>query len=216
MLYVYAFVAAPANVPEVHGVDGVSPRSHMLDGFAAVVTEHEGPVDASEENILAHGRVVEALAATNDALLPARFGSMHADKARLREAVGSNLALEEALTRVQGCVELGMRVIAEAAAPTFASSGAAYMRDRLERQHERERVANELHRPLARLARDATFTVGATPRLPLTAAYLVERTNVEAFRRTLDELQAEHPELGIVCTGPWPPYSFAMAEAGPA
>ena len=57
-------------------------------------------------------------------------------------------------------------------------------------------------------------TVGATERLLLSAAYLVPEDGVAAFRDLVERLQKAHPELGIVCTGPWPPYSFATAEGG--
>ena len=59
------------------------------------------------------------------------------------------------------------------------------------------------------LARAATRTVGATPRLLLSGAYLVEPGELDAFRHRVGELEAEHAELTFVCTGPWPPYSFA-------
>jgi Gas vesicle synthesis protein GvpL/GvpF len=212
VLYVYAFVTAPATVPDVPGVDGTAVRSEPLDGLVVVVSEHDGTVEASEAAILAHARVVEALAATNEGVLPARFGGMYGDETALREGLAGRSKLADALARVRGCVELGVRVLAEAAPPSEASSGGAYMRARLEQRRELERLADELHAPLAGLSRDATLTVGATPRLLLTAAYLVERGQVEAFHRALSALQSQHPNLGIVCTGPWPPYSFAVAE----
>jgi len=31
---------------------------------------------------------------------------------------------------------------------------------------------------------------------------------VDAFAAAVARLQDEHPELSILCTGPWPPYSF--------
>jgi hypothetical protein len=216
VLYVYAFVAAPATLPDVSGIDDALLRSERVGELTAVVSEHEARFEVSETAILAHARVVEALAAANEAVLPARFGAMHRDAAALREAVADRGELVDALARVRGCVELGLRVLAVPSSPSEASSGAAYMRARLDHRRELERLANELHAPLAGLAREATLSVGTTPRLLLTAAYLVERGQVEAFQRQLDALQSRHPDVGIVCTGPWPPYSFAVAEGGGA
>ena len=48
-----------------------------------------------------------------------------------------------------------------------------------------------------------------TPRLVLSAAYLVDDEQVEAFGAAVEGLQEEHADLVIACTGPWPPYSFA-------
>ena len=75
-----------------------------------------------------------------------------------------------------------------------------------------EGLAHDVHQPLADLCRDSTVVVGATPRLLLTAAYLIERGQVDVFRAALETLEKDHPDLGVVCTGPWPPYSFALAE----
>jgi hypothetical protein len=42
----------------------------------------------------------------------------------------------------------------------------------------------------------------------LRAAYLVDRREVPRFRATVERLQSAHPDAAILCTGPWPPYSF--------
>ena len=211
MLYVYAFVSAPASLPDVSGVGGSPLGARRIDVLDAVVSEHDRPVDTSETAVLEHARVVEALAGANEGVLPARFGGMHADEAALAAAVAGRGELVEALGRVRGCVELGLRVLGGAGSQVSAATGAEYMRARLERRRKLERLADELHVPLAALARDSTLALGTTPRLLLTAAYLVPRGDVEAFGETVASLQAAHPELGIVCTGPWPPYSFAIA-----
>jgi hypothetical protein len=216
VLYVYAFVPAPASVPEAPGISEAEVRSQPLDGLDAIVSEHDETVEASDEAVLAHARVVEAVAATNDAVLPARFGGMHADGDALRHAVASRPELRDSLERVRGCVELGLRVFGEATPSSSPSSGADYMRIRLEQRRELDRLSSELHEPLARLSRDSEVNVGATPRLLLTGAYLVEREQLDAFREELAMLQAKHPELGAVCTGPWPPYSFAIADGSGA
>jgi hypothetical protein len=41
----------------------------------------------------------------------------------------------------------------------------------------------------------------------------VQTDTVPAFRDEIERLQRGHPELTIVCTGPWPPYSFAAVPA---
>ena len=43
----------------------------------------------------------------------------------------------------------------------------------------------------------------------LQSAYLVPRQDADAFRDGVRRLEAAHPDLTIVCTGPWPPYTFA-------
>ena len=212
MIYLYAIAEELDGLPDVRGVDGTPLGRRSVEGLDLVVSEHDGAeVAASEEAVLAHARVVEALVARSEALLPARFGRGFRDDAALRDAIAGRAgSLRDALEQVRGCVEVGVRVVAaEPAPPPTAESGRAYMEARLARSEETERLAHELHEPLAALARAATRTVGATPRLLLSGAYLVEPGKLDAFRLRVGELEAEHPELTFVSTGPWPPYSFA-------
>jgi Gas vesicle synthesis protein GvpL/GvpF len=37
----------------------------------------------------------------------------------------------------------------------------------------------------------------------------VDRGAVESFVELVRRLQDTHSELDVLCTGPWPPYSFA-------
>jgi hypothetical protein len=208
VIYLYAIAEELDDLPEVLGVDGAPLVHGSAAGLDLVLSEHDGgEVDASEEAVLAHARVVEALVARSAALLPARFGRGFRDPDALREAIeGRAASLREALAQVRGCVEVGVRVLRpEPAPPPAAESGRAYMEARLAHTEE----ARELHEPLAALARAATRTVGATPRLLLSGAYLVEPGELDAFRSRVSELEAAHPELTFVTTGPWPPYSFA-------
>ena len=219
MLYVYALVEPPAVLPDVRGIEGGRPELADVDGIAAAVAEIARPVlDASEDAVLAHARVVDALAGANAAVLPVRFGRALADLDAVRAAVAASApALHAALARVRGCVELALRVLVAEPADAEASpssSGCDYMRRRLASLRDAERLADELHAPLAALARASTRSVLATPRLLLSAAYLVPRETVDEFRRRLDELAAARPALSVACTGPWPPYSFATAEVG--
>ena len=46
------------------------------------------------------------------------------------------------------------------------------------------------------------------------AAYLVDRDRIEPFRRRVDELAEDVEGASVVCTGPWPPYSFTSGQEG--
>jgi hypothetical protein len=212
VIYLYAIAEELDGLPEVRGIDDAPLARRTVDGLDLVVSEHErASPDATEEAVLAHGRVVESLVGRSGALLPARFGRGFRDEGALEDAIRARAeSLREALERVRGCVEIGVRVVGEEPSRSpSAVSGRAYMEARLARTAETERLARELHEPLAALARASTRTVAATPRLVLSGAYLVEPGEVEAFRSRVAELEAEHEKLTFACTGPWPPYSFA-------
>src|ERR671930_127937 len=170
VIYLYAIAEELDGLPDLRGLDGAPLGRRRVEGLDLVVSEHDGSeVAASEEAVLAHARVVEALVERSGALLPARFGRGFRDEAALREAIeGRTASLRDALAQVRGCVEVGVRVLApEPAPPPTAEWGRAYMEARLARSEETERLAGELHEPLAALAHAATRTVGATARLLL-------------------------------------------------
>jgi hypothetical protein len=74
------------------------------------------------------------------------------------------------------------------------------------REGEEAGAVDAVHARLAELAREHARHDGPEP---LRAAYLVDRAAVDGFVAAVRELQHEHRELSILCTGPWPPYSFA-------
>ena len=211
MLYVYALLEPTATLPRVAGVNGHELSLLVVDRVAAVVGEIAGPLEPTDDNLLEHARVVDEVAAANDALLPVRFGRGFHDVDQLVTAL-SDVAVqcEERLRAVKGCVELGVHV-AEAPVATAgatATVGREYMHRRL---REVTRVA-EIHATLAERARESTRDTGTGPLLR--GAYLVPRRAVDDFLAAVEQLRARRPELTVVCTGPWPAYSFAGFEDG--
>jgi len=138
------------------------------------------------------------------ALLPVRYGTLVQDEAAAAAAVaGRGDALAGALRRVRGAVELSVRAVAPGQ-PGEGSPG-----EHLQARAAHERTAGALHGRLAAAAREHVRHDG---RELLRAAYLVDRDEVGRFVALVRGLQAEHGELSILCTGPWPPYSFAEPE----
>jgi hypothetical protein len=215
MLHLYAIAAEPCRLPPVAGVDGASAEQVALEGgLAAVVSRHDRAPEPGEDAILAHAAVVDALVDLNEAVLPARFADTFADDAALAHAIAARAGeLHDGLERVRGCVEIGLRV--QGAEPDRAepSSGADYLRGRLDELRAVERVADDADAALAPLARDSTRRVLSHPRTAVSSAYLLDRGDVAEFRRRVASLAELHPELGVVCGGPWAPYSFTPAEA---
>ena len=217
MIYVYGVMAAPAPVSDLVGVEDALVEATEVDGLTLALSRlgDDGPAP-SDAAVLRHAEVVEALARTGAAVLPARFGLAFADDAALAEGVRERrAALEAALAHVEGCVELGLRVLApeQGDAAAGATGGGDYLRARLRETEARERLAAELHDALAARSRDAQ-RAAAADRWLLSSAYLVPVAEVDGFRRAFESLEASHPELELLLTGPWPPYSFAPTEAG--
>jgi hypothetical protein len=168
--------------------------------------------------LMAHERVVEDLMARG-AVLPLRFGTTLGGEEELAGSLESRHdELVRALERVQGRVELGLRVVPAHAASGESRergerSGRAYMLERLERHRRSEAVAAELHEPLAAGARASRLRAQPAPPAILVAAYLVDRDDVDRFRAQADALAAARDDVDVTVTGPWPPYSFSDGEA---
>jgi hypothetical protein len=197
-------------VPAVEGLDGSAVEERAVAGLTVAVSTLTRRPETTESAVVRHGAVVDVLARANDAVLPVRFGTWFESNDRLASEVAARAAvLRDALEQVRGCVELGVRVARTGHAPAAAhpATGTAYLQARLAAQQEAERVAELVEARLAALSRSVALR---EPRDQLfNGAYLVEADTIEEFRRAVDALDAEQPELTIVLTGPWPPYSFA-------
>jgi hypothetical protein len=150
--------------------------------LAAIVAAHEAP-EPTPEALRRHEAVVEGLMGERS-LLPMRFGSTSGDVAAM--LVERHDELLAALERVRGAVEVGVR-----AGDHTPRDGTDYLMRRL--------AVERLHEPLAALARASVRRT----RPPHVGAYLVDTGAVHTFTARVRELDAR-----LVCTGPWPPYSF--------
>jgi hypothetical protein len=220
-LHLYAVAEHGVELPPVDGIDGASLRRVHVDDLDAIVSDVDGATSPTEAAVLTHAAVVDAVAAAADAVLPARFGSGFEQEGAVATEVGARRdELLRALERVRGCVELGVRaLVGDVAAPEdtgATDSGRRYMLARLERVRAGDRLSADLDAALGPVARAASSSVVGSEPLVVTGAYLVARGDIDAFQARVDEFQRERPELTLICTGPWPPYSFATVDAARA
>jgi Gas vesicle synthesis protein GvpL/GvpF len=194
-LYAITDDPAPANpplfaVPCVAGLVALCAPAHDQEVTPAALWRYE--------------EMVEALMESRD-VLPVRFGTLVADENAVVGALAKRRSeLAASLDRVRGAVELAVRAREREAPsrPEVAPSGSAYLRAKASRGG----VARRLHERLADHARASVVLSGSEL---LRAAYLVNRDDVDSFVALVDELQSDYAELDLVCTGPWPAYSFA-------
>lgn len=225
MIYVYAIMPSAASIPG--GLPGLNEQPIVAcacDSVAGVYSEHTGDgIVPTAENVWRHEQVIERLM-SDQPVLPARFGTVLADQSALRELLDRNAgALSAGLGKVSGRVELGLRGLwnedVTPAEPTAAArSGRDYMLARLEEERRRrdargraERVARELDGALKAHAADSTTQIHSAQPLIMSGAYLVDRDRTNDFRRAVALLGRSHPDVRLLCTGPWPPYHFVPA-----
>jgi gas vesicle protein GvpL/GvpF len=208
VIHVYGVVDGLDELPALAGVDEAPLERRRVAGLELVLSSGELPPsgELSRETVLRHAQVVEALMGRSAAILPAQLGHAFRDEDQLAAAIEEQAAqLERGLERVRGCVEFGLRATGEATDVAEADTGAGYMHARLEQTRLEDDLVDRLHEPLARLARATTLQRRAGG---VTAAYLVSRDDAAAFEAAAARLERT-PGVTVVCTGPWPPYSFA-------
>lgn len=215
MIHLYAFVDELDRMPARCGAAGEALRAQRLGDITAVVGEVAQPLPPTTETAVAHDAVVESLLEHAAAVLPARLGRPFADRAALAAATNGNLpGLRRTLARVRGCVELGVRIGGDKpAASARAADGTAYMRRLAAVTARREALADEAEVLLRPCVVDSRNDHPRDPGTLFRAAYLVRRDAVDGFARRATRLSEQHPELTVVRTGPWAPYSFAGEEA---
>jgi hypothetical protein len=194
-------------------------------GLMAVISQHvHPPGEPALDALWVHERVVERIMADR-AVLPMRFGTKLADDDAMRNVLGARQeAFLAALDRVRGRVEVGVRAMQpidahfrgapepERSTPA-ATTGREYLQAKLRDGQRVEGEAAAVHEPLARLAVASARQPARAPDELLRASYLVDRGVVGRFRGTVERLQKTHPGVAILCTGPWPPYSFVTTDA---
>lgn len=195
MIELYAVSAHPA--PPLPVLDDAALRFTAAGELAVVwgpaATVARRPTLAA---LRRHAGIVEALMSDRD-VLPMRFGTRVADARAAERALDERRAdLARGLQQVRGAAEVGVRV---APAPGATRADGAMALD-------------VVHRPLAERARASRLRKPAGEEL-LRAAYLVDRGEIDAFLIAAGALQESRRDLRVVCTGPWPAYSFTTPGA---
>jgi hypothetical protein len=223
VLYVYAITdSSLPGSDDVTGLQGAPLLALECGPVKALVSEHAVAPEPGEDLLWVHERVVEELM-EGATILPMRFGStVDTPEALLTMLEQRRDEFVASLERVRGAVELSVRAqLPSVAAPVDAESrltrhfgpGTTYLLERARHQRSSEDAAELIHRPLAALARRSLQKAGGDPH-GFKAAYLVDEGAVEAFAERVGNLNATLEDLKLSCTGPWPPYSFAVEEPG--
>lgn len=209
------------GIVEARGLDGYGrgldhrPLFGVTDKpLEAIVADQAGHApEPSAAALHAYERTVRRLM-DRGAILPAQFGSTLPDEDAVRALLrGRRRDLMARLRRVRGAVEIGLRASwrddgERTVLDPRPPSGTSYLRERLELRQSARRVASELD-PLTALARGSRRALAPRPDLPVLDAYLVDRARVDEFVALVEQLDDRLDDVELVCTGPWPPYSFA-------
>jgi len=190
-------------------------------------------VRGMRRDMKAHSLLLNSLA-TKTTVLPVRFGVVLKDERSLIERVLAprRATLSQYLSQLEGAAEVTLRVsyvepqiLREVVAENPELAGASKRRGlsaspesqielgrrvALAIQEVREVDARQLLKHLEAASKDVRVSQPLSDLMVLNAAFLVDRSRLDRFDRTLEELSKEAGgRMTFDCVGPLPPFSFA-------
>jgi hypothetical protein len=230
----YVFGVVPADAHLV-GVEVVSEHGlSAIVGHVDLAEYGEAPLRRNLENrywleqaVASHDGVLSQVLGAAP-LVPLRFGAVFRDEAGVREMLLEREGeFRDALERLRGHVELGVKVFLVDAAPGDEAKPASGREYLLQKQRARDAATTvqtealeqvrELHEHLSSLADGSRANPpqpqelsGRREPMLLNAAYLVRTDEQPEFTAAADD----HGDgrLEVVVTGPWPAYNFVEPE----
>jgi hypothetical protein len=216
-LLVYAIAEGDPGAARGVGLDGQPLVGFGHEGLTLIASRRaSGRPTPTLGALRRYEEIVERLMARQP-VLPARFGSVLPDDDAARAALRERYdELRRALEAVRGAVELGVRG-SWTQVPTRSAprSGTEYLLGQLDIRRRAERAVGCVD-PLRELARSSKVKVLPQPSVPFLAAFLVDRERTDEFMGLVEQLDGAFEDGELICTGPWPPYSFVQdASLGP-
>ena len=236
----YADALANGGSPiEAPGLEGPV-RAVSSGDLTAIVSDCSAPrLDVTRENLLAHERVVQGAMARSD-VVPVAFGMVAAsdDEVRLKLLDRAAGEIHEALERVQGCVQLNLKVFwkrdvvfAEIATEWEeicslrdeiagkSEDATYYERIRLGQLTARaievksDEEAQAILDELEPLAADTQTEPNPAEMQVLGSVFLVEKPSVQDFDARVQAIgDAQADRLIFRYVGPVPPYNFVDVD----
>jgi len=170
-------------------------------------------------------------------IIPLRYGCIVPQESQIADFLDEHdLHYEALLKDLEGCVEMGLRILLPAASLGGVSPGSpkggqevakpdlqapsrlglAYLTARKAHYARQDRWTREYRQAEERCLTHfkglfvRSKTEGPSPRLPLLSLYfLVPASQVEAFRQVFQRL-TETESARLLLSGPWPPYNFVI------
>lgn len=201
-LYTYGVVGDDSFELDVEGVGGGSPvRTVEYRTLSAVVTDiDELEPERSDENVRAHDDVLQAVIESDGGrtVVPMQFGMVFKSARTLKNVLRSGRrAFRKALNDVDGCVELGVKLVVDE-----------------DTEVDREAVREDVSGRLAVVSKRDVENDLFSDRLVLNRSYLVAYDGQDAFSEEVEAIRDEYDDLTVQYSGPWAPYSFVDIEIG--
>jgi hypothetical protein len=224
-VYGYCVVPRGHRPPgTLKGVNGATVTDIAVGDIALWISQTDRP-EVVVEAIKRHNDVVEGAVTEGVTPVPLRFGQWFVDESALTAAVTDKaVAYRRALSEFAGCLEFGLRLIdpaepggAREVRAVEAVSGYEYMQSLREssrlagrKRSHAEQVHDRVRSQVQDIVRAERAEEPRTLHAVVTVSHLVARADFDEYRERVRALRAVFPELRLLLSGPWPPYSFAV------
>jgi hypothetical protein len=180
---------------QAHAARSAALRGLRLVESGPVVAVVGKPGQELERAALRHDRVISQALESCSAVVPFRLGIVLESREELQGVLESNQdLLVRYLKRFRGCVEMGLK----------AKLPAQVAGEPLRMPFSLERIRTLAHHAEDRRERMRPGAAGPI----FEGCYLISRRDIDTFWLALEELQQSFPELPLLGSGPWAPYSF--------
>jgi len=236
MKYVYCLTRGwgaghepPILDPSPLGLSGARVHHVSFGGISALISDvHPDQIADNVQNAQVHQQVVDAALRFSRSIVPCRFGSWFSDDSSILILMEEHYErLDALLTKVEGKMEVGIQALFHRAAaletPKVEESGeslpegASYLFRKKEQSDAIKELSEEADQSSRRLSQamsafwsDVKMQKRLTKKgLLLSLCYLVEQQKLSHFKDAYQRFKRQNPDLKLLYTGPWPPYSFA-------
>ena len=168
-------------------------------GTISAVVGCAPPFENNASAGLWHDRVVGRALRTCSAVVPFRLGVDLGSQAEIVHLLSLNeVELSAALGRFRGCVEMGLKIRIGPGLDASANDGFLRLPPRVDGVRALAPHSADRREWLSRAPRGTTFD----------GCYLILRRAIAQFWRAVDDIRQADPEVPLLGSGPWAPYSF--------
>jgi hypothetical protein len=205
------------------GLGGAKVYKVAFDGITALVNDVEQcELEGNIQHAITHQEVVNAALELYSSVIPCRFGTLFPSNSNILVFLKKhhNL-LNEYLTRLEGKVEMGIKTTFNHKDKTEytkkTNTGTGYLLRKMEElddirklEQEADEFTEKLNQVMYTLWSDVKVQKQFKERtLLLSICYLVAKSNIPDFKEKYQEFKTRNPDVKLLYTGPWPPYTFA-------
>lgn len=211
---------------------------HHKDISAVVSKITFKQIQPDVDSIITHQRVVES-SRSRSTTLPVRFGIMFKTDEGVKQLLAKSYKdFKSKIAKLDGKEEFGIKVVLEKESMkkiqedvkknskeikkmkreiSKSGDGASYfLKMRIDESVKNEtlrkidEITGQIHSELSKIGADSAVLKSDIPDIVLNTAYLIEKSNITKFAKSVEKIKTEYKKHGLVIhqSGPWAPYSF--------